>query len=245
MMKKSKWSDLLLSIITLCALMPIFWLITKGFTVCMTDCEQLFLQDSPFWKAYGNSVKVCIAVLCGQFAISFLSGWGIAQYSFCGRRVLLFGCIVFSLIPSQALLLPQYMALQELGLLDSLWSLILPNLFSPLGTLIFWHAASGIPKDVVAAAKVDGIGLWQQLRFIALPFCRKHIAVFLLISFAEQWNLLEQPMAFLKSSEYYPLAIYLSSAGISEKVYLPVYCTLTLIPVLLFFAAVLFIMRSD
>ena len=195
----------------------------------------LFSADNPLWIAYRNSLYVCTLSLTGQLVTSILGGWGLAKYQFPGRGVLLFSCVILMMLPVQAVLLPQYLLLRSLGLLDTLWALILPGMFSPLGTVLLWHGFSKFPNEIVEAAASEGAGWFVTLWRIVLPECKRELSVLILVSLADSWNLLEQPMAYIKTTENYPLSVYLSTAAISDLSQRAAACIAALIPIFVIF----------
>ncbi|MDD2993423.1 MAG: hypothetical protein PHG73_07740 [Pygmaiobacter sp.] len=131
-------------------------------------------------------------------------------------------------------LLPQYLLLRTCGLLDTLWALILPGIFSPLGTVLLWHGFSNLPNEMVEAAALEGTGWAITLWRIVLPECKRELSVLVLIALAENWNLLEQPMAYIKSAEKYPLSVYLSTA-IADTAQSAAACIAALVPIFVLF----------
>ncbi len=209
---------------------PVLHLVTQTFAHTGGRAFLLVLENPAFSAACQSSAFVCLAALCGQLLVSIFGGWGLASCRFPGRSALLLLCGVLILLPTQTLLLPQYWMLRQLHLLDRLWALVLPLSFFPLGSLLLWHGFSAIPHEVIEAAQLAGAGPLMLLRRIALPLCRRELFMLILISAAEGWNLLEQPMAYLKAPERYPLSVYLSTEAISDPQQLLAACVLTLAP---------------
>ena len=230
------WRLLLLSLAVLVS-MPVIYIVIQSFAGTPSSYFTLIAENPAFSAAFQNSVFLCLASLSGQLIVSILGGWGLARYHFPGKKVILFLCGVLMLIPTQALLLPQYLMLKPLHLLNRLWSLVLPLTFSPLGSLLLWHGFSAIPREEIESAEIAGANLFTVLHKIALPMCKREISMLVIISVSESWNLLEQPMAYIKTPTRYPLSVYLSTASITDPKQLLAACVLTLVPVAaLFFA---------
>ena len=196
---------------------------------------ELLAQPGAFARAWGNSALVCLGSLAGQLLTGIPGAWGLARYRFPGRRALLVCCALLVLVPAQAMVLPQYLLLQKLGLLDSLWALILPGAFSPLGTLLLWRGFSALPRELVETARDAGAGLFGVLGRVALPLCRRELAAFFLLSLADSWNQLEQPMAFVRTESLYPLSVWLSTGAWQDPALLAAQCLLSLLPLALAF----------
>lgn len=155
------------------------------------------------------------------------------------RYAQLFLCLLVVTLPLQVLVFPLYQMFQRLGLLDTLWALILPGAFSPLGAILMWHAFSGIPAEQIQSAEELGANEAQILFRLALPLCKRDVLLLCLVTLAEQWNQLEFSMAFLQSKENYTLSVYLATNAVSDTVQLLADCLFSLLPLCIVFAAFL------
>ena len=151
----------------------------------------------------------------------------------------LFFCLLVVTLPLQVLVFPLYQIFQRLGLLDTLWALILPGAFSPLGAILMWHAFSGIPAEQIQSVEELGANEAQILFRLALPLCKRDVLLLCLVTLAEQWNQLEFSMAFLQSKENYTLSVYLATNAVSDTVQLLADCLFSLLPLCIVFAAFL------
>lgn len=155
------------------------------------------------------------------------------------RYAQLFFCLLVVTLPLQVLVFPLYQMFQRLGLLDTLWALILPGAFSPLGAILMWHAFSGIPAEQIQSAEELGANEAQILFRLALPLCKRDVLLLCLVTLAEKWNQLEFSMAFLQSKENYTLSVYLATNAVSDTVQLLADCLFSLLPLCIVFAAFL------
>ena len=155
------------------------------------------------------------------------------------RYAQLFFCLLVVTLPLQVLVFPLYQIFQRLGLLDTLWALILPGAFSPLGAILMWHVFSGIPAEQIQSAEELGANEAQILFRLALPLCKRDVLLLCLVTLAEQWNQLEFSMAFLQSKENYTLSVYLATNAVSDTVQLLADCLFSLLPLCIVFAAFL------
>lgn len=193
-------------------------------------------QSSTYWQAYANSLFLIVTCVIGQGALSILGGWGLARYSFWGRKALLITCVVLSLFPTQVMLFPQYILLEALGLLGSLWGIVFLSVCTPLGSVLLWHGFSVLSDEMLEAAQLEGASTFCIIRTIALPNCTRQLAAFLFITCTEIWSLLEQPMVYLKDSSLYPLSVYLSTTAYQSRAQLAVDACLALVPMFVVFA---------
>ena len=120
--------------------------------------------------------------------------------------------ILLLILPFQVLMLPQYLVLDRLGFLNTIWAVILPAAVSPLFLFIVYYDFHRIPKALIEMARVEGAGEWEIFLKIGIPLANKGILIAGLFSLIESFNLIEQPMLFWKSKELWPLSLYLPNA---------------------------------
>lgn len=185
-----------------------------------------------FWKSMG--ICVCIATL--HTAVAALAGFGFARYRFRGKNILFFLLMVLMILPLQVILMPNFMVLESLGLIHTEFSLILPAVFIPLGTILMTQSIRAIPVHVVEAARLDGGNPLQVLLKIVLPSCTGGMACTFLLSFLDGWNMVEQPITYLRDFQDYPIAVALATVPPAEPTVLLCCCVLVALPTLFLFA---------
>lgn len=169
--------------------------------------------DTPYTLyRFWSSLLICTAITVGHMVISCWGGYGLAKFPLPGRRGVTIALIILMLLPLQVTLVPSYLILSRLHLLDTVWALILPSVFSPFGTVVMWMTFRAVPDELVDAARLDGAGEHRILWRILLPTGRTGAASVLLLTFIDAWNMVEQPMVFLTNTAYYPISVFLSSA---------------------------------
>ena len=175
------------------------------------------LIDSPqFFVMFWNSVKLTLGILLGQMLVGVPAAWGMAQFLFPGRKLLYTLYLVLMLMPFQVLMLPQYIVLNRLSLLDTHAGIILPGIFSTFPVFIMYRFFCGIPDAIIEAARIDGAGNIQIFIKIGIPLGSAGIVSAVILGFLEYWNMIEQPMTYLKTKSLWPLALYLPEIGIEE-----------------------------
>ena len=168
------------------------------------------LLDSPeFFIMFWNSVKITFGALLGELLVGMPAAWGFAKYDFSGKKILFFLYITLMMMPFQVMLLGNYLVLDQLGLLDSLWGIILPAVFSTFPVFIMYRFFESIPLALLEAARIDGAGELRLFFMIALPLGSPGVISAIVLGFLEYWNLIEQPMVFLKTKQLWPLSLYL------------------------------------
>lgn len=194
------------------------------------------LIDSPellyyFW----NSVKLTAPILAGVFVIAPLAGNGLAKYKIPGGKVILGIYILLAILPYQAMLVPNYIVLEKLGLLGSRQAVWYPYIWNPFGVYLMYRFFYGLDNEVFEAARLDGAGEWRIYARISLPQVIPGLATLLLITMADAWGMVEQPMIFLKDAAMYPLSVAFSSIVTENMGMAFAGAIVYLIPVLLVF----------
>jgi multiple sugar transport system permease protein len=150
------------------------------------------------------------------------AGYGLALTQFVGRKTLLAITLIVMLVPTTALVLPLFLEMNAVHLLDTPWSLILPFGFFPFGTyLTYIFFSSTIPKDLLNAARIDGCSEWQVFRSIALPLARPVVALVAFFAFVADWNNFFLPFVMLPESSKYSLPVGLQDLLSSTPVFNP------------------------
>ena len=183
---------------------------------CFTNLEGFwltFLRTPEYLYKFWSSLGICAVISFGQVSVSCMGGMALAKYPIPGRRIWIGMLIVMLLLPLQVTLVPNYLILDRLGLLDTVWALIFPGIFSPLGTVVMWITFRSVSDELVDAAQLDGARTETILWKILVPAGKSGIASVFLLSFIDAWNMVEQPMVFLKDQSQYPLSVFLASLG--------------------------------
>lgn len=172
--------------------------------------EVLFGEGS-ILPAFGNSVFVALLRVFGELATATLAGYAFAKLRFKGRNIVFIAYLATSLIPAQLLLVPRFVYFQNLGLYDSLWALILPGMFTVLGTFLMRQFFVSQPGEFAEAARIDGANELQIFLRIYLPNAMPMISALAILTFVWSWNDFETPLVFLSSPETFTLPLALTS----------------------------------
>lgn len=172
--------------------------------------EVLFGEGS-ILPAFGNSVFVALLRVLGELATATLAGYAFARLRFRGRNVVFIAYLATSLIPAQLLLVPRFVYFQQLGLYDTLWALILPGMFTVLGTFLMRQFFISQPGEFAEAARIDGANELQIFTRIYLPNAMPMISALAILTFVWSWNDYETPLVFLSSPESFTLPLALTN----------------------------------
>ena len=163
------------------------------------DSLLIWLKNSAIYSFGGTALAVLAAIP---------AGYGLALTHFIGRRLLLSITLVVMIMPATALVLPLFLEINKLGLYGTIWSLILPFGFFPFGVyLTYIYFSTTIPKDLLAAARIDGAGEWNVFRYIALPLARPIVSLVGFFAFVASWNNFFLPFVMTYDNSQYPLQI--------------------------------------
>ncbi len=198
---------------------------------------ELLLDSPEFFVMFWNSVKLTVGILAGQLFVGVPAAWGFAKFKFPGKRFLFTVYIAMMMMPFQVMMLSNYLVLDNLRLLDTLSGIILPAVFSTFPVFIMYRFFAGIPEVLLEAARLDGAGELRLFFQMALPLGSPGIISAMVLEFLEYWNMIEQPMAFLKTKELWPLSMYLSNIDMEKAGVAFAASVVVLLPALLVFMA--------
>ena len=172
----------------------------------------------------------------GQVVVGAPAAWALSRLEFRGRRELRMLYLVLMLLPFQVTMVPSYLTLHSLGLLDTIWAIILPGVFSTFPVFIMQRGFDAVPMPLLEAAAIDGANPWQQFWRIGVPVGLPGILAALTIGFLDAWNALEQPMIFLKTPVNWPLSMYLTNITGNDLALTMAASLLMLLPAVLIFS---------
>lgn len=170
---------------------------------------QLLLDTPEFFAVFWNSCTLAFPQILGQLLVGAPAAWAFARFRFPGRRALFALYVVLMLLPFQVTMVPSYLVLNRLNLMDTIWAVILPGVFSTYPVFIMTRGFEAIPRSVIEAAELDGAGPFQIFFRLGLPMGLPGIISALVLGFLEAWGAVEQPMTFLESPTLWPLSLYL------------------------------------
>jgi len=180
-------------------------------------------QDGVLFLWLRNSAVYSLGSLVLTLAVSVPAGYALALTPFRGRKLLLTTTLIVMIMPSAALVLPIFLELNLFGLIGTAWSIILPFSFFPFGVyLVYIYFATTLPRDVLAAARVDGCTEWQLFRLVALPLAKPVIGLVAFFSFVGNWNNFFLPYLVLPNSDQFPIQVGLNQLLSSTPSFNPV-----------------------
>lgn len=203
--------------------------------IVLEQYYEVLIGKSKFLRMFWNSVFLVFPIVIFQTIISSAAAFVFAKIKFRGRDLLFFIYIIIMMMPFQVTLVPNYLVLDKLGILNNYLSIILPGIFGAFGVFLLRQFMVSIPNEYIEAGVVDGCSLVQIFFKIILPQSKGGIASLAILSFIDNWNMVEQPLIFLKDMNKFPLSIYLSEINNSELGIAFAASVIYMIPALLIF----------
>ncbi len=223
--RRSGW--LLWAVVVLGALVMVFpfvWtVITSVSSGAGLDATPSLIPDNPSLDAYrelfsrtsfarvvGNSALVSVATVALQVATSALAAYVFSRMPFRGREVVFSLYLATMMIPMQVLLVPLFVEMKTLGLIDNYLGVILPGMASAFGVFLLRQAMNAVPRELDEAARIDGAGHLRIFGRIVLPLVTPAVATFVVFAFMNSWNAFLWPLVILRSPELATLPLALA-----------------------------------
>ncbi len=168
-------------------------------------------NDAPFLTYYVNTIIIVGGILAVQLLTITLSGYAFARVQFPGREIF-FGLFIFQLLtPITVLVVPNFLTMKDLHLIDHKLAIMLPYMASGFGTFLMRQAFRTVPLELEEAARVDGARWWQVLRHVYLPSTRAAMVAFAVVSITFHWNDFIWPLLVTNTPKSRPLTVGLAS----------------------------------
>ncbi len=177
------------------------------------NLTQLFTyNDGIFFRWIGNTVLYAAGGAAVCTVISIAAGYSLSRFSYRGRGVGL-GIVIGSfLIPSTLITVPLFLLFSQIGLVDTVWAVLIPLFISPFGVYLSKVYVDGmIPEELLEAARIDGAGELRIFGRIVLPMMRTGAATVFTLLFVANWNNFFLPLTMLRGSDKWTLAVGLYS----------------------------------
>ena len=213
---------------------PAVWCLLPSWPT-LQPLVQLLLDTPTFFAMFWNACKLAFPQVAGQLVVAAPAAWAFSKLEFPGRRVLYGAYLVLMVLPFQITMVPNYLVLDRLGLMDTPWAVILPGVFSAFPVFIIKKGFDAVPQSLLEAAALDGAGPLRCFVSVGLPLGLPAVLSAATLGFIEAWNAIEQPMLFLKDKANWPLSLYLSNITAGDLGLAMVASLMMLAPPLLLF----------
>lgn len=251
------FSLLLLFIGAVIMLLPLLWMFSTSLraTAESYNLPPAFLPTSWHWENYatvfqgsvpmvrlaGNSLFVTLSVTLGQLITCSMAGYAFGRLRFPGQNGLFFLLLAALMVPAQITIIPVFIIMRNLGLIDNLFALILPALINPFGVFLMRQHFLTVPQELIDAAKIDGAGYWMTFTKVALPLAGPVLSALAILTFNNTWNAYFQPLIFINSWEKMTLPLGIAALrsymGAGNPSVILAAVSLAILPVLIIFLA--------
>ncbi|WP_156319845.1 carbohydrate ABC transporter permease [Bacillus sp. FJAT-18017] len=158
-----------------------------------------------------NSIYIAVVVTVGILLFDSMAGYVLAKKQFPGRNLIFYAIVGTMMIPGQVTLVPMFMMVKNLGIMDTHWALIFPDLSMVFGVFLMRQFMYSIPDELLDAAKIDGAGEWKTFWKIVLPLARPGLAALGIFTFMNVWNSFLWPIIVLNDANLYTLPVGLKT----------------------------------
>lgn len=223
---RTLWVNGLLLAASAMALFPLAWMVSVSFMhpgetgalpppmlpahATLANYRTLFLRGGMGGYLL-NSLGIATAITVLSLAFNLMAGYAFAKLRFAGRQAMFKGLLGALVIPAQVAMLPLFLLLKYLGLVNSYAGVVLPAMASTFGIFLVRQYARGIPGELLEAARIDGAGEARIFVQIVLPLLKPVIVTLAIFTFLIAWNDFMWPLIVLTGQEHYTLPIGLAS----------------------------------
>jgi alpha-1,4-digalacturonate transport system permease protein len=207
-------------------LFPVFWILLSSlktqselFTYPLTFFPEeptignyvRAFQSGRFLTYLQNSAFVAVVSTVITVLINTMAGYALSKYNFAGRDTIFFVMIATLMIPLQVIMIPIFILEKNIGLLNTLWGIIIPPAATPTGVFLARQYMMTIPNSLIESARIDGAGEWFIFQRIIMPLAKPIIATIAIFSFMWRWNDFLWPFIVISQQKKYTLQLALSN----------------------------------
>ncbi len=185
------------------------------------DNYRTLFTELDFPTFFFNSAVVAIAITFGNLVFCSMLGYALAKLNFPGKRVIFALVLGTLMVPGLVTLVPLFVLVSNLGMVNSLPGLIFPFLAGPFGVFLMRQFIQSLPDELIQAARIDGAGEGRIFLSIILPLCKPALATLGILTFLTSWNNFLWPLVVAQSEEKYtlPVALAIYSRGENSSNY--------------------------
>lgn len=175
------------------------------------DAYFTVFERFPFLRAIGNSLLIAVCYTLLTLVSASMAAFAFTKIQFKGSGFLLGLYLATMMIPTQVTMIPLFVVMNQIGLINHYSSVILPAIFRPFAVFLLVQQMRTIPPDYMDAARIDGAGVWRIWRQVMLPLCAPSLATLAVTNFMDSWNDYLWPLLMLTDKAKMTLPIALST----------------------------------
>lgn len=239
--KKTRIAHLLLNLLILMAaivfmlpvILTVFESIKTDEGITFSGFQELFFNCFPFYRMFWNSVIYSVSITFGMLLVSIPAAFAFKFAQFRYKKVLYLLYLIIMMMPLQVMILPNYIGLRDMGLLNTRMAIILPLIFSPFGVVVLHQYMREIDSSIIEAARLETNSVIKILIHCILPQIKVCVGACSLFVFADMWNMVEQPMIYVNDNKLRTLATFVEQADLYNVEVLFPSAVMFMIPVFL------------
>lgn len=204
----------ILTVLAVIAIFPIYWMFVTAFRPASEmystnplpgpfslENFQYVVDAIPILSMLGNTFIMALCVSVGQLFIAILASYGFSRWSFRGQKILFLLFVGSWLVPFQVTMIPNYVRLSQMGLLDSIVGVVLPQLAAAFAVMLLKQHLDSFPRELLDASDMDGRGPWRTLWEVVVPNLRPALAALGIMLFISAWNEYLWPALVMRGSD--------------------------------------------
>ena len=188
-----------------------------------------------YLECFYDSLRMSLIIAAGNTVLCFFAAYVFARVRFPGRGFAFFLILLGMLMPYQVSLLPNYLTVRALGLFDTVWSLILPNLFLPFGVFLLRQFILRIDQEQYAAFRLESGSTLRMLVGLVLPQVLPAVTATFVLTFSRAWSMVDQPLALIRNTGLMPLSVMLNEEFGAESGLLFAASAFSMMPILILY----------
>lgn len=185
--------------------------------VSFAQYGKVFIDNPKYLTMFWNSVFMVVPIIVGQTIVAALAAYAFSKLKFRGRDSMFLVYVMTMLMPFQVTLVPNYIMVDKLGMLNSTGAIIVPGIFAAFGVFMLRQFMLDIPYAYIEAAKIDGAGHLRIFMTMIVPMIKPGLAALVILLFVDYWNMVEQPLIFLDDPFEQPLSVFLSRINDTDR----------------------------
>lgn len=243
----------LVIVIAICALLPFFWMISASLMPngAASVYPPRFIPEHVTFEQYKslftrlnltrfllNSLIISVGVTICSLLLNSMAGYAFAKHRFAGKKSLFKLLLSSMIIPGQVTMLPVFLMLKNMGLINTYFAIIIPGMASIFGIFLIRQFAYSIPDSLIEAAKIDGASEFQIYSRIIIPLCKPILVTLGIFTFMGTWNDFLWPLIVMTDSSMYTMPVALANLmgeHAQDTELMMAGSVVTIIPVLLVF----------
>ncbi|NUU16356.1 carbohydrate ABC transporter permease [Cellulomonas humilata] len=182
----------------------------------LDNFRELFARlDFP--QFFTNSIVVAVTVTLGNLVFCSMLGYAFAKIDFWGRTWLFRLVLATLMVPGMVTLVPLFVLVSNLGMVNTYFGLILPFLAGPFGVFLMRQFMQGVPDELIDAARVDGAGEFRIFARVVMPLCKPALATLAILTFLGSWNSFLWPLVVASTEDMYTLPVALGLYAVGQN----------------------------